>query len=538
MWKTLVLLWSVNLCLSDSRIKISVDNAVPPLEDSGISYEVECRQICRESLSTADLNCSKSLMLNKWCEIMLCNRLCHTTTSGKLTDPSLDIKYLKKRRKRNVKPKSKGKKPGKRTVPDRTTQTVTTPEPIIWEITGSENQVKETNITPATTEDKSTTSIKPKAKETSTSLEEAVIAPATTQVPTTTSIKPTAKETNLSLEEAVIAPATTEVPTTTSIKPTAKETNLSLEEAVTTEVTTTTSIKPTTKQSNTSTEKAKAATTTTEDTTTTSIKTTAKQSPEVVLTSSLKNPNRTELVVTEPTKKSILTLKPTDTSNQLEKTEKPAPPLTPTMVPIVTESPGTTVEPLMPTQSLQSTKEPSPATTAELKTTKSAITQDLDLLKPATTQTTPKSTTQKTTVLETTTLLPLPTTMLTTTNSPNEPTSTTKPGIAFPSTGSNPTTSKTSKGESNVLTSTMKSTESSFKDGVQKSDEDVIVIVAEEVTKRVQNTSFLLAVLLLGNLFFLAVIVLFMLQAYESYKKKDYTQVDYLINGMYADSEM
>ncbi|XP_006867826.1 PREDICTED: uncharacterized protein C11orf24-like [Chrysochloris asiatica] len=31
--------------------------------------------------------------------------------------------------------------------------------------------------------------------------------------------------------------------------------------------------------------------------------------------------------------------------------------------------------------------------------------------------------------------------------------------------------------------------------------------------------------------------VLFALQAYESYKKKDYTQVDYLINGMYADSE-
>ncbi|KYO41567.1 hypothetical protein Y1Q_0006335 [Alligator mississippiensis] len=27
-------------------------------------------------------------------------------------------------------------------------------------------------------------------------------------------------------------------------------------------------------------------------------------------------------------------------------------------------------------------------------------------------------------------------------------------------------------------------------------------------------------------------------KAYESYKKKDYTQVDYLINGMYADSEM
>jgi len=28
------------------------------------------------------------------------------------------------------------------------------------------------------------------------------------------------------------------------------------------------------------------------------------------------------------------------------------------------------------------------------------------------------------------------------------------------------------------------------------------------------------------------------MQAYESYRKKDYTQVDYLINGMYVDSEM
>lgn len=48
----------------------------------------------------------------------------------------------------------------------------------------------------------------------------------------------------------------------------------------------------------------------------------------------------------------------------------------------------------------------------------------------------------------------------------------------------------------------------------------------------------LLLALLLGVLFFIAVVVLFAVQAYESYRKKDYTQVDYLINGMYADSEM
>ncbi|XP_006893459.1 PREDICTED: uncharacterized protein C11orf24 homolog [Elephantulus edwardii] len=52
------------------------------------------------------------------------------------------------------------------------------------------------------------------------------------------------------------------------------------------------------------------------------------------------------------------------------------------------------------------------------------------------------------------------------------------------------------------------------------------------------SRSFLLAVLLLGVTLFFTVLVVFALQAYESYKKKDYTQVDYLINGMYADSEM
>ncbi|ETE73460.1 hypothetical protein L345_00703 [Ophiophagus hannah] len=52
------------------------------------------------------------------------------------------------------------------------------------------------------------------------------------------------------------------------------------------------------------------------------------------------------------------------------------------------------------------------------------------------------------------------------------------------------------------------------------------------------DVSLLLAVLLFGVLFFVTIVILFAIQAYDSYKKKDYTQVDYLINGMYADSEM
>lgn len=52
------------------------------------------------------------------------------------------------------------------------------------------------------------------------------------------------------------------------------------------------------------------------------------------------------------------------------------------------------------------------------------------------------------------------------------------------------------------------------------------------------SKSFLVAALVLGVALLLTVAVLLALQAYESYKKKDYTQVDYLINGMYADAEM
>ncbi|XP_029894989.1 uncharacterized protein C11orf24 homolog [Aquila chrysaetos chrysaetos] len=69
-------------------------------------------------------------------------------------------------------------------------------------------------------------------------------------------------------------------------------------------------------------------------------------------------------------------------------------------------------------------------------------------------------------------------------------------------------------------------------------DNEYLLIAAEPLTQYLVDKSSLLAVLLVGTFFFITVIVLFLMQAYESYKKKDYTQVDYLINGMYVDSEM
>ncbi|XP_032747181.1 uncharacterized protein C11orf24 homolog [Rattus rattus] len=65
-----------------------------------------------------------------------------------------------------------------------------------------------------------------------------------------------------------------------------------------------------------------------------------------------------------------------------------------------------------------------------------------------------------------------------------------------------------------------------------------LVVTTDPLTPSLVNKMLLLVVLIVGVTLFIAVLVMFALQAYESYKKKDYTQVDYLINGMYADSEM
>ncbi|KAI2648494.1 hypothetical protein H4Q32_018612 [Labeo rohita] len=91
-----------------------------------------------------------------------------------------------------------------------------------------------------------------------------------------------------------------------------------------------------------------------------------------------------------------------------------------------------------------------------------------------------------------------------------------------------PTTPKTSLSPS-VVASTLP------KD-IPKRDQAMIEVAGDPLTSHLLNTSSLLAVLLFGLLFFMVTVALFLKQAYESYKRKDYTQVDYLINGMYSDS--
>ncbi|RXM37466.1 hypothetical protein EOD39_22174 [Acipenser ruthenus] len=89
--------------------------------------------------------------------------------------------------------------------------------------------------------------------------------------------------------------------------------------------------------------------------------------------------------------------------------------------------------------------------------------------------------------------------------------------------------------ESAATTTLLKYVSKSPPDKTTLADSSVLIAVGP-LAMQLMDTSSLLAVFFFGVLFFLLTIILFVSLAYESYKKKDYTQVDYLINGMYADS--
>ncbi|KAA0724572.1 hypothetical protein E1301_Tti003840 [Triplophysa tibetana] len=104
-----------------------------------------------------------------------------------------------------------------------------------------------------------------------------------------------------------------------------------------------------------------------------------------------------------------------------------------------------------------------------------------------------------------------------------------QPSLVATSTKPSPTTAKTSTRPS-VVPSTPP------KDNGDQSRTDQTEVAGDPLTIHLLNTSSLLAVLMFGLLFFVVTVALFLKQGYESYRRKDYTQVDYLINGMYTDS--
>lgn len=66
----------------------------------------------------------------------------------------------------------------------------------------------------------------------------------------------------------------------------------------------------------------------------------------------------------------------------------------------------------------------------------------------------------------------------------------------------------------------------------------MVEVLGGALSRQLASTAFLLAVLVCGSLLFVITVLVFVKQAYESYTRKDYSQVDYLINGMYSDSSV
>nr|XP_046209787.1 uncharacterized protein C11orf24 [Oncorhynchus gorbuscha]XP_046209794.1 uncharacterized protein C11orf24 [Oncorhynchus gorbuscha] len=181
------------------------------------------------------------------------------------------------------------------------------------------------------------------------------------------------------------------------------------------------------------------------------------------------------------------------------------------------------------TQIMTITESETTATTTMTTTTTTAM--------PSTTNTTTTQPTTTKTKIPTTattikmTALPSTTTPKTTTTADTPTDEEKKPSPTIPEAPNSQATS------GNAMVPSTATAEVSTKRLDEDPNRAIIDVVAGEIlTRQLVDTSALLAVLLFGLLFFLVTVILFLTQAYKSYRRKDYNQVDYLINGMYSDS--
>lgn len=129
-----------------------------------------------------------------------------------------------------------------------------------------------------------------------------------------------------------------------------------------------------------------------------------------------------------------------------------------------------------------------------------------------------------------------PTDSVTTSVSTPIPTKTTSPSSPLPSlraTSPDQTSPSTASPAARTVATSTTSTSTELLPGTKDAVPEVVEV---PLTTHLVDTASLLAIVLFGLVFFLITVAVFAVQAYESYKMKDYTQVDYLINGMYNDS--
>ncbi|OCT84130.1 uncharacterized protein C11orf24 [Xenopus laevis] len=545
MGRTGLLIWSVILCISVEKIEASTENGFSFLKVGAISNESQCRRECKLAKLSGELPCNWSVLVHNQCVFLHCYnlKLCRKAGSSQILQRLFDKKPHMERRKRN----------DRKSVAYRNTA-YKLKRSLARRFVKQSRAVKRQSVSDETVDTHNTTSTSTEGSltATATGLTTTAKPSTTTSILITTAIKPS---TSTSILTTATKPSTSTSILTTTTKPSA---------TTTTKASTTKSAETTTTLSTST--SAITATTSEPATPTTILNPTFNTKRHVDIVTNTTAVSKTQ-VATEMAEQlhPLSTIKQIGTVSTMSKTfptnvislttktlsfeqETSKQTINFTLTTKSTTTKATTLQPTLeidlltttmsevaPTTSFQATTMITTAittlSTTAVPTSLSATvptpstevpTAALTTAVPTTASTTTVPTTSLTTIMSTNVVPDILSLMTSATQSPDKITMPTPKQTAFPSTVSN---IGSTVGLSAEVTS-------------QNKDDGGVYDVSEEVTKQVQNTSFLLAVLLLGNLLFVAIIVVFSLQAYESYKKKDYTQVDYLINGMYADSEI
>ncbi|TKS74034.1 hypothetical protein D9C73_008115 [Collichthys lucidus] len=204
-----------------------------------------------------------------------------------------------------------------------------------------------------------------------------------------------------------------------------------------------------------------------------------------------------------------------------------------------TTSPTTTLTPTTASPTTMSPTMTSPTTTSPPTTTSSTMTSPTTTTTITSLTTSPTSTAAthpSTTVKATVKLTESNTTVAITTNTGMKKSPSSSSSSAAPPLPNASSTHQVSTMPSTITVTSNTTGGTQNEPVVSGTRASVVEVAGAALTRQLVDTASLLAVLLFGLLFFLVTVAVFVTQAYESYRRKDYTQVDYLINGMYTDS--
>ncbi|XP_069079147.1 uncharacterized protein C11orf24 homolog isoform X2 [Pleurodeles waltl] len=532
MLSTLVLVGMLSLCASEGKASVSGESGVRLLQVRNTHSRLECSRQCKEALVQDGVSCNWSTVYQKRCLLMHCHSLllCLRLKGGDIAVLLTGFKDFTKRKKRDVQTTLYVKRSDEN-VSNTTSGTVisatmtNTSQTIVLVTQATLVQLTATSsttnqpLTDSSTAPESTASLSTKVTiQTTTTTPQ----PATLSIKTTLPIIQTAthsRETTLVTTSAVVSFQTTSNSSQLTMSLTPKTTNASSARKITADTTT---------------EKSLLTLKSTDGSDSSTKKPTELTSPEII--SVPPQPVPTSFIASTD-----VSATPTDADNSTAEIE------------VTTVIPNTTH--IYTTEPQSQASDLEPRVTSQLAKNYSLIDSTTNRLFVSVTGKTFNPVTNATTpiykIMSDAKSSSIPSLITNVTPSPSLLTATTHQQTVPVKTDEHVTYTATPKKEITISKTTLSTLQDTQKTGSTKFtstnipgdkqndvDSDKYLVATWPLARHLMDTSSLLAVLLFGIIFFLAVVLVFAAQAYESYKKKDYTQVDYLINGMYTDSDL